>query len=216
MSTPGSPDADGTPDRVPSMAELDALDMAEIAAGRTSADKHLRDEDPGPAPASLRHALTVWYAQAALALVSVVYGFAALGTIESALRASLTDGAVRDPDNAAPAAKIGSLASTVPPILLVGILVALAVQYPLLTAIARHNSRNCRNFYVTVVVVTLLAIPVGVDLLFSYPEVPTVMTVIAWVQFGLLILSALFTFRRDVNMWLPAPMRLRSGRNGRY
>ena len=32
----------------------------------------------------------------------------------------------------------------------------------------------------------------------------------------LLILSALFTFRRDVNLWLPAPMRLRSGRTARY
>jgi hypothetical protein len=216
MSTARDPDPDGTPDRVPSMAELDAMDMAEIAAGRTSADKHLRDEDPGPPPASLRHALTVWYAQAALGLVSVVYGFAALGTIEDGLRASLTDGVVRDPDNAAPAGQISSLSSTVPPILLVGILVALAVQYPLLVAIARHHSRNCRNFYVTVVVVTLLAIPVGVDLLFDYPEVPTVMTVIAWVQFGLLVLSALFTFRRDVNLWLPAPMRLRPGRTTGY
>jgi hypothetical protein len=212
MSTAGAPGADDTPERVPSMAELDAMDMAEIAAGRTSADKHLRDEDPGPPPASLRYAVTTWYAAAICGVICVVYGFASLGTIGDALQARLKEGAVRDPGNAAPAADIDSLSSSVPPILLVGIVVALAVQYPLLAAIARHHSRNCRNFYVTVVVVTLLAIPVGVDLLFDYPGVPGAMTVIAWVQFGLLILSALFTFRRDVNMWLPPPMRLRPSR----
>ncbi|GAA2057612.1 hypothetical protein GCM10009722_15750 [Williamsia deligens] len=199
------------------MAELDAMDMAEIAARRTSADKHLRDaDDPGPPPASLRHALTIWYLQAAFALVSVVYGFSSLGTIQDALRASLTDGVVRDPDNAAPAGKIDSLSSTVPPILLVGILVALAIQYPLLVAIARRHSRSCRNFYVTVVVITALAIPVGIDLLFGYPEIPTVMSVVAWVQLGLVVLSALFTFRREVNLWLPEPMRLRPGRTTGY
>ena len=198
------------------MAELDAMDMAEIAAGRTSADKHLRDEDPGPPPASLRYAMITWYMSAIAALFSVVYGFASLGTIGDALRARLADGVVRDPDNAAPASDIGSMSTTIPPILLVGIIVALAIQYPLIAAIARHHSRNCRNFYVTVVVVTLLAIPVGVDLLFAYSQVPTVESVIAWIQFGLLILSALFTFRRDVNIWLPPPMRLRPGRTPTY
>ncbi|KQR99819.1 hypothetical protein ASG12_03355 [Williamsia sp. Leaf354] len=205
MSTPQDPEP------IPSLAELDAMDMAEIAAGRTSADKDLRNDDIGPPPRALQQAFVLWVGGAVAALASAAYGLINLGTISDALRGRLEEGIATDPSESAPATQVDSLSSTYPVIMLIAIVVLLAIQYPLLTAIARHHSRNCRSFYVTAVVLMLLCIPVGIDLLFDYPEVSPVMTVIAWVQFALLLLSALFTLRRSVNQWLPEPMRLRPG-----
>jgi hypothetical protein len=59
------------------------------------------------------------------------------------------------------------------------------------------------------VVVMLLCIPLGIDLLFDYPSISGAFRVIGWLQFALLLLSALFTLRRSVNRWLPPSMRMR-------
>jgi protein-S-isoprenylcysteine O-methyltransferase Ste14 len=85
----------------------------------------------------------------------------------------------------------------------------LAIQSPLLVATSRRRSRGTRNVYVTMVVVMLLCIPMGIDLLFDYPSIPAALRVIGWVQFGLLLLSALFTLRRSVDRWLPPSERMK-------
>ncbi|MBJ7290899.1 hypothetical protein [Williamsia sp.] len=209
MSTPQRPDRD---DRVPSLAELDAMDLAEIEAGRTSADKDLKpSDDAGPVPRALHHARVLWIGGAIAGLASFAYGFLNLGTVTDALRRRLEEGVAVDPKNSAAPDQVGSLASTIPPVLLVLIVVLLAIQYPLLMAISRHNSRNCRSFYVTAVLVMLASIPIGIDLLFSYSEVSVVIRVVGWVQFALLLLSALFTLRRSVNTWLPSTMKFMPG-----
>ncbi|GGF19986.1 hypothetical protein [Williamsia phyllosphaerae] len=209
MSTPQRPDGD---DRVPSLAELDAMDLAEIEAGRTSADKDLKpSDDAGPVPRALHHARVLWIGGAIAGLASFAYGFLNLGTVSDALRQRLEEGVAVDPQNSAAPNQIGSLASTIPPVLLVLIVVLLAIQYPLLMAISRHNSRNCRSFFVTAVLVMVASIPIGMDLLFDYSEVSVVIRVLGWVQFALLLLSALFTLRRSVNVWLPATMKFMPG-----
>lgn len=195
---------------MPTLAELDALDMAEIAAGRKSKDKdHANFDEPVPPPASLHHALLCWFGAAAAALVSVVYGFANLGTIGDLLNERLQVGVAEDPNNAAPADQIDSLSNLFPPALLITTLVLLAIQYPLLVATSRRRSRGTRNVYVTMIVVTLLCIPMGIDLLFDYPSIPVAIRVVGWVQFALLLLSALFTLRRSVNRWLPPSERMK-------
>lgn len=200
------PDLEG----MPTLAELDAIDMAEIAAGRKSKDKdHANFDEPAPPPASLQHALILWLGAAAAALVSVVYGFANLGSIGDLLNERLQLGVTQDPNNAAPADKIDSLSNLFPPALLITTLILLAIQYPLLIATSRRRSRGTRNVYVTMVVVTLLCIPMGIDLLFDYPPVPVEIRVVGWIQFALLLLSALFTLRRGVNRWLPPSERMK-------
>ncbi len=188
------------------------MDLAEIEAGRTSADKDLKPgDDPGPVPRALHHARLLWIGAAIAGLVSFAYGFGNLGTVTDALRRRLEEGVATDPSNSAPARQVGSLASSIPPILLIAIVVLLAIQYPLLMAISRHNSRNCRSFFVTAAVLMLVCIPIGIDLLFSYSEVPGVIRIVGWVQFALLLLCALFTLRRSVGVWLPETMKFMPG-----
>ncbi|WAC57389.1 hypothetical protein [Gordonia sp. SL306] len=205
------------PDRIPSQAELDAEDLAEIE--RSSKDRDQanlyppRTDDPGPAPAALSlHARVAFWGAAAAGLVSVVYGFVNLGLISDALRQRLLDGVIDDPRNASPQGQVDSLAGFFPPFMLIMIVVFLAVEYALLVAAAHHNSRNCRNFFLAAVVVNLLCIPIGIDLLFQYPEVWSAMVVISWIQFALLIVAAMFTVRRSVNQWLPESTRMRPTR----
>ncbi|MXP23775.1 hypothetical protein GIY30_20770 [Gordonia sp. HNM0687] len=205
------------PDRIPTQAELDAEDLAEIA--HTSRDRdHAnlyppRPGDPGPPPAALSlHARVAWWGAAIAGLVSAVYGFINLGLITDLLRARLLQGVLTDPRNASPEDQVDTLAGFFPPFMLVMIVVFLVVEYALLVAAASRHSRNSRNFFLAAVAVNLLCIPIGIDLLFDYPEVWSAMSVIAWLQFGLLILAALFTLRRNVNQWLPDSTRMRPTR----
>lgn len=192
----------------PSLAELDAIDMAEMA--RKSRDHDLDPAgDPGPPPNALRQALGLWWVAALAALISVVYGFVRLSAVTDALRNRLEQGVASDPNNAAPVDRIDSLSHWFPPLMLVATVVLMAISYSLLVAIGKHHSRNCRNFYAAVVVVILLCIPVGIDLLFGYPQMSVLIRVVGWVQFGALLASMLCTFRRGVNRWLPESERIR-------
>lgn len=195
---------------MPSLAELDAADMARIAQGRTSKDKDHADlDEDAPPPASLHHAWLLWLGAAAAALIGVFYGFANLGSITDLLRDRLHEGVREDPSNAAPADQINSIAGFFPPAMLITTLVLLAVQYPLLVAVGRRRSRGARNIYVTMALVMLLCIPMGIDLLFDYSSVPAAIRIVGWLQFVLLLLSALFTLRRGVNQWLPSSQRMK-------
>lgn len=210
LEQPDSVDVPPDLEGMPTLAELDAMDMAEIADGRRSKDKdHANFDEPAPPPASLQHALLLWLGAAAAALVSVVYGFANLGSISDLLNERLQIDVTEDPNNAAPADQIDSLSNLFPSALLITTLILLAVQYPLLVATSRRRSRGTRNVYVTMVVVTLLCIPMGIDLLFNYPPIPVEIRVVGWVQFALLLLSALFMLRRAVNRWLPPSERMK-------
>jgi hypothetical protein len=186
------------------------MDLAAINAGRQSKDKDhaVIDESAAP-PAALYHAWLLWLGASAAAAVSVVYGFANIAAISDLLNERLQTGVVQDPNNAAPADRIDSLSNLFPPAMLVTTVVLLAVQYPLLLATSRRRSRGARNVYVTMVLVMALCIPLGIDLLFDYPSISGVFRVIGWLQFALLLLSALFTLRRSVNRWLPPSMRMR-------
>ncbi|AZG47389.1 hypothetical protein [Gordonia insulae] len=202
------------PDRIPTQAELDAEDLAAIA--RSSQDREHatlyppRPGDPTPPPAALAvHARVAWWGAAVAGLVSVVYGFVNLGMITDLLRARLLEGVVNDPRNASPEDRVDSLAGFFPPFMLVMIVVFLAIEYALLVAAANHHSRNCRNFFLAAVVVNLLCIPIGIDLLFDYPDVWSAMSVIGWIQFALLVISLLCTVRGSVNQWLPSSTRMR-------
>ncbi len=205
------------PDRIPTQAELDAEDLAAI--GRTSRDRDEaalyppRPDDPGPAPASLAsHARIAWWGAAIAGVVCVVYGFTHLGLIADLLRARLHEGVATDPANAGPEGGIDRMAGFFPPFMLVMIVVFLAIEYAFLVAAASRHSRNARNFFLATVVVNLLCIPIGIDLLFAYPEIWSAMSVIAWVQFALLIIAAVLTLRRTVERWLPPSTRMRPTR----
>lgn len=207
------PDPD-QPDRIPTQAELDAEDLAEIA--RTSADRDVaalypsRPDDPGVPPAALTlHARILWFGAAVAALVIVVYGFLNLGLISDALRQRLVEGVATDPKNASPVDQIDSIAGFFPPFMLVMIVVLLAIEYPLLAGTVTYHSRNARNFFVSAVVVNLLCIPIGIDLLLRYPTVPSELIIVAWIQFALLLLAALCSLRRAVNTWLPDSTRMK-------
>ncbi|MEE4024494.1 hypothetical protein V1Y59_15520 [Gordonia sp. PKS22-38] len=202
------------PDRIPTQAELDAEDLAAIErSSRDRDDANLYPPppgDPGPPPVALSlHARVAWWGAAVAGLVSVVYGFVNLGMITDLLRVRLLEGVVADPNNASPEEQVDSLAGFFPPFMLVMIVVFLAAEYALLVAAATQHSRTCRNFFLAAVVINLLCIPIGIDLLFEYPEVWSAMPVIAWLQFGLLIIAGLFTVRRGVNQWLPDSTRMR-------
>ena len=169
-----------------------------------------RPTDPGPAPRALTvHARVAFWGAAAAGLVAVVYGFVNVGTIRGLLRDRLREGLATDPRNAAPADRIDPMANFFPPFMLIMIVVFLAIEYALLVAAATHHSRNCRNFYLAAVVVNLLCIPIGIDLLFRYPEVWSALPVIGWIQFALLAISALCTMQKSVNRWLPQSTRMR-------
>lgn len=182
---------------------------------RQSADKDaaaLRADQEGAIgepPAALRQAWLFWNGAAVAALISVLYGFINLGTVTDAVRQYLQQGEISDPQNAAPDGQVDSLASFFPPAMLIATLVLLAIEYPLLVATSRNHSRNCRNCFATVVVVNLLCIPIGIDLLFAHPQISGVIAIVGWVQFALLVLSVLCTYRKAVGEWLPASMRMR-------
>ncbi|GAB18876.1 hypothetical protein GOEFS_069_00020 [Gordonia effusa NBRC 100432] len=213
MGSQISPDPD-QPDRIPTQAELDADDLAEIA--RTSKDRDVsslypvRPVDPGPPPVALAlHARVAWWGAAAMGLITVVYGFLNLGLISDLLRQRLIDGIAQDPKNASPADQVDSIAGFFPPFMLVMIVVFLAIEYPLLVGAANHHSRHVRNFFVATVVVNILSVPIGIDLLLRYPDVSSVMILVAWIQAGLLAISALCAMRRPVNRWLPESTRMK-------
>ncbi|GAB07862.1 hypothetical protein GII30_21335 [Gordonia amarae] len=202
---------------IPSQAELDAEDMAELAK-RSSADRDqtglypVRRGDPGPAPIPLvKHAVGCFWAAAVAGAICMVYGFLNLGTIKDLLYTRLLDGVRDDPGNAAPEDQISGISSTFPPVMLVLIAVFLAVEYLLLVNTAKHNSRGVRNVYLSVVVVHMMCIPIGIDLLFAYDGLSVVIVVLGWAQLVLLALSALCTLRKEVNDWLPAPNKVRPG-----
>ncbi|MDL9937571.1 hypothetical protein QSJ18_12515 [Gordonia sp. ABSL1-1] len=204
---------DDDPDRIPTQAELDAEDLAEMA--RTSRDRDLsalypgRLDDPGAPPRPLVvHARVAWWGAAICGAILVVYGFLNLSMITDLLRQRLLDGLADDPRNSAPEDRVDSLAGFFPPFMLVMIVVLLAIQYPLLVAIANHHSRSCRSFFVATIIVNLLCVPIGVDLLFRYDEVWSAMVVISWIEFALLLLAGLLTMRRVVDRWLPPSTRM--------
>ena len=207
-----SPDPD-----VPSQAELDAEDLAELAK-RSSQDRDraslspVRRGDPGNVPVPLaKHAVAAFWAAAVAGAICVVYGFLNLGTIQDLLHARLLDGLRDDQGNAAPEDEVSGIASTFPPVMLILIIVFLAVEYLLLVNAAKHNSRGVRNVYLAVVVVNMMCIPIGVDLLFAYDTLSVAVVVAGWAQLVFLALSALCTLRKEVNNWLPAPNKVRSG-----
>ncbi|EGD55095.1 hypothetical protein [Gordonia neofelifaecis] len=212
MSTPGPfDDPDG--DRIPTQAELDAEDLAEIA--RKSKDSDLtsrypsRPVDPGPPPVALtRDARVVWGIGALACAAWMVYGFANLSWLEGLMAQRLQPGLQTLP-GVDPEAKALSMASFWTPALLIGIPVFTALGYPLLFGIVASHSRNLRSIYLSVITVTVLFTIVGADLLFHYDEVSPVLRVLAWVQCGALILSGLITLRRPVNEWLPKSMAMK-------
>lgn len=226
MTFPGTwGDPDGTDrdkadrdkaDRIPTQAELDAEDLAEIA--RTSQDAELaaryprREADPGPAPRALTHyAVFCWYVSAAAALTCIVYGFVRLGAEMQWLRDRLEPQMV-DAKQIDPGAQAESMAHFWPPALLIGWLIAMALTYPLLVSIAKHHSRNVRSIYAALAVVVVLFVPLISDLLFNYPQAHGVIRVLAWVSVGALILSVLMTFSGGAGQWLPASMRIKPTR----
>ncbi|MBD0863243.1 hypothetical protein IA539_18885 [Gordonia sp. zg691] len=209
--------ADREPESIPTQAELDAEDMA--ALERSSRDRdHAtlyppRPADPGAPPLALAvHARVAWWGAAVIGLVLTIYGFFNLGTITDDLRDRLLEGVVSDPANSAPEEQVDTLAGFFPPFMLLMIVVVLVIEYALLVNAATHHSRHLRNFFLAAVVVHLLCIPVGVDLLFRYPDVSSSMVVLSYVQFGLLIVAALLTLRRPVNRWLPDSTRMKPTR----
>ncbi|WP_439031365.1 hypothetical protein [Gordonia terrae] len=215
-SASGEP-ADGEPERIPTQAELDAEDLAALERSSRDRDQAAlyppRPTDPGTPPAALAlHARIAWWAAAVIGVVLVLYGFFSLGTITDDLRARLLEGVAADPANAAPENEVDTLAGFFPPFMLVMIIVVLAIEYACLVAAATHHSRHLRNFFLAAVVVHLLCIPVGVDLLFRYPDVSSIMVVLSYLQFGLLVVAALCTLRRPVNRWLPDSTRMKPTR----
>lgn len=214
--TSGDP-AGRDPDRVPSQAELDAEDLA--ALERSSRDRDqaalypARPGDPGRPPDALAvHARIVWWGAAVIGFVLTIYGFFNLGTITDDLRGRLLEGVVADPANSAPESEVDTLAGFFPPFMLVMIIVVLAIEYACLVTAATQHSRHLRNFFLAAVVVHLLCIPVGVDLLFRYPDVSSTMVVLSYAQFALLVVAALCTLRRPVNQWLPESTRMKPTR----
>lgn len=206
MTTPGSPD-DPSLDRLPTQAELDAEDLAEIA--KASEKRNLsnryptRPDEPGPAPIALtRDARVLWWIAAAFGLAWVIYGLANLSWLEDLMAVRLRPG-LQDIPGVDPDSKALSMASFWTPALLIGMPLFTALSYPLLIGIVKMNSRNLRSIYIAVVAVTVLFTIVGADLLFNYPEVSSAWRVLAWIECGALILSVLVTLRRAPNEWLP-------------
>ena len=204
---PGGPD-----DRIPTQAELDAEDLAEIA--RKSNDSDHRDRYParppeaGPAPAALvRDARVLWIASGIACVVWILYGLIEFGRIRSLMEERLMPGLA--PDLADAREKAHQLAGFWPIAFMVGIPLLLALTWPMLVWIAKGHSRNLRSVYLSTIVVLVLFIPVCADLMFNYPEIPRWVGITAWIQAGLLVLSGLSTLRRDVGRWLPPSMRMK-------
>lgn len=80
---------DDDPDKIPTQAELDAMDLAELAS--TSAESNVayppRDEVPGPPPSALsRDAWVLWWIAAAAGIASAVYLLANMGGVIDGLK----------------------------------------------------------------------------------------------------------------------------------
>lgn len=194
--------------RTPTQAELDAADLAEIAEKQKAAPRQTpqqRSVEPGPPPPALRWAMQLWIGAAVCAGIGIIYGFARLGTINDLIQPRLREG-VTKPDELD---RVDSMSHWIPAVCLVGAVILLAIQYPLLAAIGRHHSRNCRNFYVAAALAMLLSIPIGLDLLFGYHQIWVGIRVLGWIQFGLLAGSVVCLYGTTVNKWLPRSERIR-------
>ena len=220
MTRPGdrSPDDRDEPERadaVPTQAELDAQDLAELARTSKDADFHdrypRRPADPGPAPRPLSRAAGLWWLGAVAVIGYVVYGLIDRNTIRDGLAARLEPGMV-EIDDADAAGRAADMAGFWPPALLIGMPVLMALTYPLLAGIANHHSRNLRSIYGAVTLVVLIFTPVVADLVLSYEQIPLIVRALPWVQFGALVLSLLMVFRRSVNQWLPSSTRVKPTR----
>ncbi|NLG46482.1 hypothetical protein [Gordonia sp. (in: high G+C Gram-positive bacteria)] len=213
MTTAGPSDPDPDRPRIPTQAELDAEDMAEIA--RLSKDKDRQNRypsrraDPGPPPAPLvRDARVLWWIAATACLAWVMYGLINLGWLEDLMAERLLPGLYDVPD-VDPESKASSMADFWTPALLLGIPLFTALGYPLLVGIAKSNSRNVRSIYLALITVTVLFTVVGADLLFGYDEVSVTVRILAWVQCGALVLSGIVTMRRSISQWLPGAMTVK-------
>ncbi|MGC4933492.1 hypothetical protein ACLQ3C_07400 [Gordonia sp. DT30] len=202
------------PDRTPSQAELDAEDLAELQ--RTSADRDRANLYPKPAgaagpppPVLALHARVTFWAAAAAGLACVVYGAINLGTIGDLLRDRMLADTVTTPKGQPSTSQIDTFASVLPVAGLVITVLFLIGEYLFLIAAANHHSRNCRNFFLALVVLNLMCIPVGLDLFFRYPSLWSGTVVLGWIQFGLLLVAAVMTLRRAVDRWLPESTRMR-------
>lgn len=212
MTTP-SPSDDADRPRIPTQAELDAEDMAEIARRSKDSDHNnrypARPVDPGAPPTALvRDARIAWYIAAAACLAWMIYGLVNLSWLENLMTTRLLPGLESVPD-VEPGAEAASMADFWTPALLIGIPMFTALGYPLLVGIAKAHSRNVRSIYLALIVVTVLFTVVGADLLFGYQQVSVVVRILAWVQCGALVLSALLTLRKPVNQWLPQSMTVK-------
>lgn len=211
----------GEPERIPSQAELDAEDLAELARRSRDTDSVMRyperPPEAGPPPPSLIGAARVfWWIGAGAGLVCLAYGILNYGEVVRLLEARLLPGLEEmtvKQEGADPVGQSRSLARLWVPLSLFGVPVLVAIGYPLLVGIAKYHSRNVRSLFLTVIVVDVLFILVAADLLFRNGEGQDWVWWMAWVQIAALVLSALNTLRRQVNEWLPAStMRMRSFR----
>lgn len=207
MTQPDDPD-------LPSQAELDAEDLAEL--GRTSGDRdHANlypkpEVDPGPAPRALTvHARLVFYGAALSGALCVLYGVLTAGAVTERLRDRLLLGVIEEPGVELSTDGITGFAGWAPWFMFTVTVLLLVVEGALLVWTVRHHSRNLRNLFLTTVLVNLLCIPIGLDLLFRYPDVWSGVTILAWIQFGLLTLSAILVLRKPVELWLPPSTRMR-------
>lgn len=211
------------PDRIPSQAELDAMDLAELTRSSAEADVRYpqREEDPGPVPAALaRDAWVLWWFGAAAGIASAVYLLLNLGAISDALQDRLRTDMEKAIAEAAsrvekttsqpvmPPDEFHGLSHFLPPVMLGAIVLLLAAQFFLLRAVTVHHSRNARNIFLAVVLINLVCIPTGMDLLKFSESAPT-MVIVGWIQFGALALAALSTLRPAASRWLPAARSMR-------
>ncbi|NDK89586.1 hypothetical protein GYA93_08350 [Gordonia desulfuricans] len=217
MTDPTDPTDRSDPEHIPTQAELDAEDFAQLQ--RRSRDKDEanlypgRPADPGPAPTALAvHARVAWWGSAIAGLVVWVYGIVDRSAIGDMLRSRMLTDAVAAPKGQPTDGQIDTYAAVLPVVALVVMVVLPIGEYLFLVAAASRHSRNCRNFFLTIVVVHLLCIPVGIDLFFDYPGLWSGAAVLGWLQFALLIVAGVMTLRRVVDRWLPESTRMRPSR----
>ncbi|MGW0037448.1 hypothetical protein [Gordonia sp. NPDC003376] len=217
MTDPTDPADRSDPERIPTQAELDAEDLAQLRRRSRDADEANlypgRPTDPGPAPVALVvHARIAWWGSTIAGLMVWVYGIVDRSTIGDLLRSRMLTDAVSAPNGQPTGDQIDTYADVLPIIALV-IMVLLPIgEYLFLVAAATRHSRNCRNVFLTIVVVHLLCIPVGIDLFFGYPGLWSGAVVLGWLQFALLIVAGVMTLRRVVDRWLPESTRMRPSR----
>ena len=205
------------PDRLPTQAELDAQDLAQMA--RTSRDKDQANlypappSDPGPPPRVLTVGARVSFWGAATAgVVCLIYGIVWFNSISDALHHRMSSDAAAAPKGQPNAQQIDSSSVILPAVGLVILALFVVAQYVTLVAIASHHSRSARSFFLALVVLNLMCIPVGLDLFYDYPTLWSGAVICGWLQFGLLVLTAILTLRRPVGRWLPESTRIRPTR----